>query len=68
MKGKASEAIAGASGVFALKVENIGSKVSTETDENIKQTILQSQKMAVYRGNDALKKDANIKDNRSKFY
>jgi len=68
LKGKASEAIAGASGVFALKVENIGNKVSSETDENIKQTILQSQKMAVYRGNDALKKDANIKDNRSKFY
>ena len=68
LKGKASEAIAGSSGVFALKVENTGSKVSTESDDNIKQAILQAQKMAVYRGNDALKKDANIKDNRSKFY
>jgi len=68
LKGKASEAIAGSSGVFALKVENTGTKVSTETDDNIKQSILQASKMAIYRGNDALKKDATIKDNRSKFY
>ena len=68
IKGKASEAIAGSTGVFSVRVENIGTKAVTENEDNIKQQILQGLRMAVYRGNDALKKDASIKDNRSKFY
>ena len=68
IKGKASEAIAGSTGVFSVRVENVGTKPTTESDDNIKQQILQGIRMAVYRGSEALKKDASIKDNRSKFY
>jgi len=68
LKGKQSPAIAGTSGVFSVRVENLGTKPTMDNDESIKQNILQSQRMAVYRGADALKKDASIKDNRSKFY
>ncbi len=68
LKAKVSPAIAGATGVYALRVENNGTKPVTDTDENVKQQILQGQRMAVYRGSEALKKDASIKDNRSKFF
>ena len=68
-KGKVTEPVAGASGVFAIRVENIGAKAnSNENAETIKQSILQSQRMAIYRGSDALRKAAIVKDYRSKFY
>jgi len=67
-KGKATEAIAGTSGVFSIKVENISAKPSNDDAQSIKQGILQSQRMAIYRGADALRKAATIKDYRSKFY
>ena len=68
LKGKQSPPVVGTSGVFSVRVENLGTKPSIDNDESIKQNILQSQRMAVYRGTDALKKAATIKDNRSKFY
>ena len=67
-KGKATEAIAGTSGVFSIKVENISAKAGNEDVQAIKQSILQSQRMAIYRGADALHKAATIKDYRIKFY
>ena len=68
-KGKVTDPVAGASGVFAIRVENIGAKAnSNENPETIKQSILQGQRMAIYRGSDALRKAAIVKDYRSKFY
>ncbi|MBC7720933.1 MAG: peptidylprolyl isomerase [Pedobacter sp.] len=68
LKGKVSEAIAGSGGVYAVRVESIGAKAGASDVNSIKQTLMQSQKMAAYRSGDALKKSASIKDNRSKFY
>jgi peptidyl-prolyl cis-trans isomerase D len=68
-KGKVTEAVAGTAGVFALRVDNIAARAnSTESIESVKQTLLQAQRMALYRGSDALRKTAIIKDYRSKFY
>jgi peptidyl-prolyl cis-trans isomerase D len=64
----ASQPIAGATGVFAIKTEMIGAKAGTVDPASVKQGLLQSAKMSSYRGLDALKKSATIKDNRSKFY
>lgn len=66
--GKASEPIAGATGVFSIKVESTGAKTEAVDQATIKQSLIQSAKMASYRGLDALKKAASIKDNRAKFY
>lgn len=66
--GKASEPIAGATGVFSIKVESTGAKTEAVDQATIKQSLIQSAKMASYRGLDALKKAATIKDNRAKFY
>lgn len=65
---KASEPFAGSTGVFAVKVEMNAAKAATADLASVKQGMLQNAKMASYRGLDALKKSANIKDNRSKFY
>ena len=65
---KASEPIAGATGVFSIKIESNGAKASTTDMATVKQGLVQSAKMTSYRGMDALKKAATIKDNRSKFY
>jgi len=68
LMGKASEPIAGSTGVFGIKAESVGAKASGTDVATIKQTMLQSTKMSSYRGLEALKKSAIIKDNRSKFY
>ncbi|MBC7652624.1 MAG: peptidylprolyl isomerase, partial [Deinococcales bacterium] len=68
LKGKVSEAIAGSNGVYAVRVENIGAKPGATDIAGIKQTLMQTQKMAAYRSSEALKKSASIKDNRSKIY
>ena len=68
LKGKVSEAIAGSGGVYVVRVESIGAKAGASDVISIKQTLMQSQKMAAYRSGDALKKSASTKDNRSKFY
>ena len=66
--GKVSGPISGVTGVFAVKIESNGAKAATTDAASIKQTMLQSTRMASYRGMDALKKAATVKDNRSKFY
>ena len=66
--GKTSVPIAGATGVFAIKVENVGAKPTMIDLSTARQNQLQTAKMSSYRGLDALKKAADIKDNRSKFY
>ncbi|MFX7820675.1 hypothetical protein ABTK26_20380, partial [Acinetobacter baumannii] len=68
LKGKVSEPIAATTGVFVVKIDNIGAKASNTDTEAIKQNLLQAQRMALYRGVDALRKDATIKDYRSKFF
>ncbi len=65
---KVSEPIAGATGVFAVKTESVAAKATTTDVATIKQNLIQAAKMSSYRGFDALKKAANIKDSRSKFY
>lgn len=66
--GKVSQPIAGATGVFGIKVENISAKASTTDAATAKQGLLQNTKMNAYRGLDALRKAATVKDYRSKFF
>ena len=66
--GKVIGPISGVTGVFAVKIESNGAKAATTDAASIKQTMIQSTRMASYRGMDALKKAATVKDNRSKFY
>ena len=68
LRSKASDPIVGTSGVFAVRVESNGAKPATTDVATIKQGLIQSARMAAYRGLEALKKSATIKDNRSKFY
>ncbi len=68
LKGKVSEAIDGQSGVYAIRVENIGAKQSMTDAQQVKQTLQQQERSAFYRGGDALRKAATVKDYRSKFY
>lgn len=66
--GKVSPVIAGNLGVIALRVENIGAKASTITDDAIKQRLLGVNSQIFNRYRDVLRENASIKDNRSKFY
>ncbi len=66
--GKASEPVSGLTGVFAIKVETVGAKAATTDVASVKQNLIQSTRMSSYRGLEALKKAATIKDNRAKFY
>jgi peptidyl-prolyl cis-trans isomerase D len=66
--GKTSEAIAGATGVFAIKIESTGARASSMDLETLKQNLMQANRTVSYRGLDALRKSATIKDYRSKFY
>ena len=68
LQGKASEQIAGVSGVYALRVEKIATVNNSTDPAVVKQGILQNQRVAVYRGMEALRKAATVKDYRSKFY
>lgn len=65
---KTSTPIAGETGVFAIQVNSIGAKAIASDPETTKQGMLQSVKMLSYRGLDALRKAADIKDYRSKFF
>ena len=65
---KSSEPIAGSTGVFAIKIESNGAKAAASDLNALRQSQLQSAKMSSYRGIDALKKAATIKDSRSKVY
>jgi peptidyl-prolyl cis-trans isomerase D len=68
LQGKLSEAIAGGTGVFAIKGESISAKPSVALGDAAKQTLLQTRKMGTYRSIEALRKAATIKDYRSTFY
>jgi peptidyl-prolyl cis-trans isomerase D len=67
--GKVSEAFVGNSGVYALQVNNIGSLPSMSSVEDMRKSALISLKGAAsYSFMEALKKVANIKDMRNKFF
>ncbi|MEI8073285.1 MAG: peptidylprolyl isomerase [Bacteroidota bacterium] len=68
LQGKISEPIAGSGGVYAIRVENNSAKTGAADETALKQALLQSARMAAFRGIDALKKTASVTDNRSKFY
>jgi peptidyl-prolyl cis-trans isomerase D len=65
---KVSGLIAGTSGVFALKVENVSAKAADALPETVKQSLIQNRKMATYRSVEALRKAATVKDYRFSFY
>lgn len=64
---KASDPIAGNNGVFAIRVENVGAKPGVDS-ETFRQNLLQGTRMISYRGLEALRRAADIKDNRAKYY
>jgi peptidyl-prolyl cis-trans isomerase D len=66
---KVTDVIAGTTGVFTLQINKISANANaSDNSTTIRQTILQNQRMAMYRGMEALRKAAKIKDYRSKFY
>jgi peptidyl-prolyl cis-trans isomerase D len=65
LKGKVSETIVGNSGVYAIKVENIGAKSSVVDAQQTKQMLQQGQRSGFYRSSAALRKAATIKDLRT---
>ncbi len=68
LQGKVSDLIAGSNGVFAVKGELISAKPNASLPDGVKQGLLQTRKMSVYRSSEALRKSATIKDYRSTFY
>ena len=65
---KVSEPIAGNTGVFVLSVNALGAKPAQQDPSLYKEETLQRLRNVMFRTNVALKKAANIKDNRSKVY
>jgi len=70
VQGKVSEPIAGNTGVFVIKGENISALPNTNmnVEDLRKQMENQEKQMGGYRSIEALKKAATIKDNRFDFY
>lgn len=70
IQAKVSEPIAGTTGVFAVKGEGISAKPSFggSVDDQRKATENNMRSQIGYRAIDALRKAANVKDNRSTFY
>ena len=70
LQGKMSEPIAGNTGVFVVKDESVSALPNTNmnAEQLRKQAEEQQKQMAGYRSIEALKKAANIKDNRFDFY
>lgn len=70
IQGKVSEPIAGNTGVFVLRGESIYAAANTMTtvDALRKQMEMQQKQMGSYRSMEALKKAADVKDNRFDFY
>lgn len=70
LQGKISEPIAGNTGVFVLKDESVSALANTNVnvEELRKQLEMQQKQMGGYRSIEALKKAADIKDNRFDFY
>lgn len=70
LQGKISEPIAGNTGVFVIKGESISALPNTSMNAGQlrKQLEMQQKQMGGYRSIEALKKAADIKDNRFDFY
>jgi len=68
LQGKASDPISGTTGVFSIRVESNSARPSSMDLNTLKQNLIQSNRMVSYRGLEALRKAATIKDYRSKFY
>ena len=70
LQGKVSEPIAGNTGVFVIKGESISANANTTMTaiDLRKQMESQQKQMGGYRSIEALKKAANITDNRFEFY
>ncbi len=68
LTGKTSDPIAGATGVFVIKIENNGARPGNLDLVSMHQNLLQGARASAYRSQEALKKAAVIKDSRSKFY
>ncbi|MGI8634702.1 MAG: peptidylprolyl isomerase, partial [Segetibacter sp.] len=70
LQNKVSEPIAGNTGVFVIKSESVTALANTNMDvEGIrKQMEMQQKQMAGYQSSEALKKAAEVKDNRFDFY
>jgi peptidyl-prolyl cis-trans isomerase D len=66
--GKGASVIEGASGVFAVKPETIGATAIIQDVATLQASLLQAVQSNVFRGFEAIKKSATIKDNRSTFY
>ena len=65
---KVSEPIAGNTGVFVVSVSALGAKATQQDPSLFKDETLQRLRNVLFRTNVALKKVANIKDNRNKVY
>jgi len=65
--GKASTPIRGTTGVFSIKTESAGARPSMQDTESFKQSMMQMLRSGSFRSQDALRKAANIKDNRFQF-
>ncbi|MEO5996245.1 MAG: peptidylprolyl isomerase [Chitinophagaceae bacterium] len=68
-KGKITPPIAGNGGVFVIKPGNISAKqnVNGSIEQQRTSMLMQTKSMSGYRSLEALKKAADVKDNRSKF-
>jgi len=65
---KVSEPVAGNTGVFVVSVTALGAKPAQQDPLLYKEETLQRLRNVMFRTNVALRKAANIKDNRSKVY
>jgi peptidyl-prolyl cis-trans isomerase D len=68
LSSKASSAIAGSNGVFAVQSIAVAAVPSSFNNAALSESLLQSRKMSIYRSAESLRKSATIKDLRSTFY
>ncbi len=70
LQGKISEPIAGNTGVFVIKAERVSAVAGAipNAEELRKQMVMQLKQMGGFRSMEALKKAADITDNRADFY
>lgn len=70
LQGKTSEPIAGNTGVFVIKTDRVSAVAGAvpNAEELRKQMVMQLKQMGGFRSMEALKKAADIKDNRADFY
>jgi peptidyl-prolyl cis-trans isomerase D len=65
--GKTSTPIRGTTGVFAIQTESAGARPSMQDSDSFRQSLMQLLRSGSFRSQDALRKAAKIKDNRSQF-